>query len=84
MTTNKDTQLEALYGPLAPYSEYTKGAHIRYRTEDKHEYIGVIVWITGPGTTARGHNHPTQYIVEKDGAGDSLPDIVYPSDIIEA
>lgn len=68
--TQAEEQFEELYGPLPRYSEHKVGETITYRADGK-VCKGTIVWVTEPGTTVRGHHHPVQYIVEREGAGDS-------------
>src|SRR5436305_1974379 len=82
MTADKEIQFEALYGPLAAYTEYRKGAIITYRGDNGLTTHGKIVWVTSPVATPHGEQHPMRYIVKRDGAPDSMPEIVYPSDII--
>jgi hypothetical protein len=82
MSTDKDWQLEALYGPLAAYSEYAKGASITY-CADGLTHTGVIVWVVGPHTTPGGCSRPMYYVVERDGVPDSMPDVIHQSDIVE-
>ena len=74
-------QFEELYGPLPHFSEHRPGETIRYLADGK-VCTGEIVWVCAPGQTVKGHHHPLEYIVEREGVGDSWPDTVYPSEII--
>jgi len=46
MTQSND--LEAIYGPSAPYSEHKRGEHITYTTAEGLPSAGVIVWCQAP------------------------------------
>jgi hypothetical protein len=82
MNTDKDWQLEAFYGPLAAYSEYTKGASITY-CADGLTHTGIIAWIVGPQTTPLGCSRPMHYVVERDGMFGTMPDVIHQSAIVE-
>ncbi len=56
-------QMEALYGPSAKFSEYKAGQHVRYRADGMVK-TGEITWVSGPGHTALGTPHPTQYWID--------------------
>lgn len=75
----QDEQLEALYGPLAPYSEHKRG-DITYE-QDGVQATGTVLWMCGPGEVVEGgQQHPLHYIVEN--VYGSWPDTVYSQEII--
>ena len=75
-----ETQLEDIYGPLARNREHNPGEHIQYRLPgEEGDYSGRIVWVC-EATREVG----LCYVVERDGAGDSFPDIVFPAFILAA
>ena len=78
MLSHHDAELEQTYGPLAPHSEHKRGEHITYRLAgEEGEYQGVILWMC-----EKTEQVGMCYVVERDAAGDSFPDIAFPSDII--
>ena len=78
--SQQDQQLEALYGPLAPYSEHKRGDVITYEQGDAGQATGTILWVCGPGEVVEGgQSHPLRYIVENQAGG--WPDTVYPSEV---
>lgn len=77
-----ERELEDIYGPAAPYSEHQRGQHIRYRDVLGEEQSGVILWVCAAATVAGNKTLPLQYIVMRDGAGDSFPDAVAPGDVL--
>jgi len=82
MTSTEDERLEALFGPQAAHSEHQRGQRIRYRLPGEGEYEGIILWCASESEMdgRRVHQH---YVVERDGAGDSFPDIVFLAEIIQ-
>jgi hypothetical protein len=80
MTTHEE--MEALYGPAAAHSEYTRGQTVRYWRENAIA-TGVILWICAPHPVrlrdGRVVDAPLSYVVE---AKIGLPDIIYQSDIL--
>jgi len=73
-----ETQLEDVYGPLAAHREHNPGERISYRLAgEPGDYAGVIIWVC-EATREVG----MCYVVERDGAGDSIPDIVFPASIL--
>lgn len=80
MTTEKD--LEALYGPLAPYSEHKRGDTITYEQEGVRN-TGKILWVCERGQVSEeGPVLPLHYIVENIHGG--WPDTVFPQEVIVA
>lgn len=78
MTTNQE--LEALYGPLAPYSEHKRGDTITYEQEGVRN-TGKILWVCARGQVSEsGPVLPLHYIVENTHGG--WPDTVYPQEVI--
>jgi hypothetical protein len=68
MMTDDETQyLEALFGPIAKFSEYTQGQVIKYRADGMVK-TGEITWITAPGRTDLGTEHPLEYWIGLDVA----------------
>ena len=75
-----ETQLEDVYGPLERNREHNPHERIKYRLPgEEGDYSGRIVWVC-EATIEVG----MCYVVERDGAGDSFPDIVFPAFIAEA
>jgi hypothetical protein len=74
-----DEQLEDLYGPLAPFSDFKKGDHITYTSEGQ-TCTGTILWVA-TATRIAGRDIPVQYIVECDQQS-GFPDNVYLGDIV--
>ena len=73
-----EAELEQLYGPSAPHSEHKRGDRITYHLADEEgKYSGVILWVC-----EQNDRVGMCYVVERDGAGDSFPDIAFPADII--
>jgi len=72
--------LEALYGPLAPYSEHRPGDSITYEQEGVR-CTGTVLWVCPRGPVSEGGPElRVHYIVEKDQGG--WPDTVYPHEIV--
>jgi len=69
---------EALYGPLAQYSEHRCGDMIRYLHEGT-EKRGTIIWVCAPGMIDVRQIGIT-YVVEPPGGG--WPDMVFPGDVL--
>ncbi len=55
----EDKELEAIYGPAAPFSEYHRNDHIRYISAEGKQESGTIIWVR-----ARFESIPMKYIVE--------------------
>ena len=70
-----DKDLEATYGPAAPYSEYHRNDHIRYISAEGKQLSGTIIWVQ-----ARFQDIPMKYVVAPDGEG--WLDFVLPADVI--
>lgn len=73
--TDSFEDLEAVYGPAAPYSENKRGDHITYTTAEGLRGSGVIVWVQAPF-----ENIGIKYIVAPDDGG--FLDFVLLSDVI--
>src|SRR2546425_8919544 len=71
--TDETQQFEALFGPLAKFSEYKQGQTIRYRA-DGFVKTGEITWVSNPGHTSQGTEHPLEYWIGLD--------VAYQTDII--
>jgi hypothetical protein len=67
--------LEATYGPAAPFADHKRGDHIKYLRADGMPSEGVIVWIQ-----AAYQNVPIKYIIAPDDNG--FLDFALPSDVI--
>ncbi len=79
---DQDRDREAIFGPAAKFSEHKQGERITYRLAgETGEYTGTIVWVAAPGSID-GHAVGITYIVVRDGAGASIPDVVFPADIL--
>jgi len=48
MTGQEEKELEATYGPVAPFSEHKRGDHISCMTAEGLPGAGVIVWCQAP------------------------------------
>ncbi len=78
MSTN-DHNLEATYGPAAPFSEHRRGEHIRYTSAEGLPGAGVIVWVCAAGMVGARHLG-VRYIVAPDPPT-GFVDIVWPADV---
>jgi hypothetical protein len=78
--------LENDFGAAAPYSDFKPGESIKYRVPGGEVYTGTIVWVAAQSPSqVEGHaDLKMRYIVERDGWKDSIPDVVYSGDILEA
>lgn len=76
MQSNED--LEATYGPLAPYSEHKRGDHITYTTAEGLNSSGVIVWVQAPFESIG-----VRYVVAPE-VPTGFVDFIVPGDIIAA
>ena len=74
------SQLEDIYGPAAVFFEHKLGDRITYSL-GKDICTGEIVWCTAP-QILKGKQMPVLYIVERDNAGNSFPDMVRPGRVI--
>ena len=79
-----DQECEALWGPLALYSDHKRTSRVAYLdSETGARCAGTILWVCAPGQVVRGgRHHPVRYIVLRDGRG-GFPDVVYPEEVIE-
>jgi hypothetical protein len=77
MTTEKE--LEATYGPAAPYSEHKRGQRIKYQADD-FTYTGEILYVQAAARVGE-HDLPPRYVVAP--ADGVFIDIVLPSDVLE-
>jgi hypothetical protein len=68
-------QLEATYGPAAPYSEHKRGEHITYTSAEGERRSGEIVWMQAATDAI-----PMKYVVAPDDG--SFLDFVLPGDVI--
>ena len=83
--TDQEDYLAEVFGRAARFSEHRRGEQIRYKLPGEGEFSGSILWAMEPGTEViEGHHTPLLYIVLRDGAGDTFPDIVWAADIIES
>ncbi len=73
-----EEELEAVYGPSAPFSEYHRNDHITYISAEGKQESGTIIWVQ-----ARFQDIPMKYIVAPDEPGAFL-DFVLPGDIIQS
>jgi hypothetical protein len=78
MTTEEE--LEATYGPAAPFSEHQRGQHITYTSAEGLPGAGVIEWVCAAGMVGNQHMG-VRYIVIQDQPGGFGLDIVWPSDV---
>jgi hypothetical protein len=82
--TDQEDYLAEVFGPAAHRSEYRRGERIRYKLPGEGQFEGSILWAMEPGEIVEGHHNPLIYVVLRDGAGDTFPDIVWASDVIES
>ncbi len=82
MTSTDDERLAELFGPQAAHSEHQRGERICYRLPGEGEYEGIILWCASSSSRGLQYIHQ-HYIVQRDGAGDSFPDIVFPVDVLQ-
>ncbi len=75
---DQEEELEDVYGPLARHREHNPGERIRYRLAgEPGSHSGRIIWVC-----AATHEVGMCYMVERDGAGDSIPDVVFPAGVL--
>lgn len=67
--------LEATYGPAAPFSEHKKGEHIRYISAEDKQLSGIIIWVQAATDTIG-----VKYVVAPDDPEGFL-DFVVPGDV---
>ena len=67
--------LEALYGPLAPFSEHKRDERIAYTSAEGERRSGEIIWVQAATDAI-----PIKYIVAPDDGG--FLDFVMPGDVI--
>jgi hypothetical protein len=75
MTGQEEKELEATYGPAAPFSEHTRGDHVRYRSADGKERSGVIEWVQAATDAI-----PMKYVMVPDDGG--FLDFCLPADML--
>jgi hypothetical protein len=76
MVSKDEKELEATYGPAAPFSEHKRGDHIVYTNAEGLPGAGVIVWCQAP-TGEIG----LRYVVAPD-VPTGFVDFVVPGDVI--
>lgn len=58
-------QLEAVFGPLAPHSEFQRGEPISYRDDNGVTKTGTILWVRAPEMVVEGGKEPRlDYVVD--------------------
>jgi hypothetical protein len=72
---DNDQQFEDIFGPLAKFSEFKRGQIVKYRSDGRIK-TGEIMWVTAPGHTVTGADHPTEYWIGLD--------CIYEPDILQA
>jgi len=78
MTTEQE--LEATYGPAAPFSEHKRGERITWRSGGS-THTGVIQWVAAAGMIATTYVEQRYIVAPEPPTG--FVDIVFPGDIIE-
>ena len=73
-----EKDLEAIYGPPAPYSEHKRGDHITYTTAEGLHGAGMIVWVQAPFQEIG-----VKYVVASDVTR-GFVDFIVPGDVITA
>jgi hypothetical protein len=73
-------ELEADYGPPAPYAEHRISERVTYQLKE-HRFTGTIIYVAAPGVIA-GKRIPTTYVIVRDNY-DGMPDEVWPGDILQ-
>lgn len=76
--SNED--LEAIYGPAAPYSEHKRGDYITYTSADGERKSGTILWVCAPteiGEVKLG----LRYLIAPDEPT-AFVDVALPGDVI--
>jgi hypothetical protein len=81
MTSQEEQDLEATYGPAAPFSEHKRGEHITYTSAEGAPGAGTIVWVCATATVG-GTYMGIRYIVETDEPGGFGLDVVWPADVL--
>ena len=72
--------LEATYGPAAPFSEHKLNEHIRYTSAEGTPSADVILWVCAAGMVGNEYMG-VRYIVAPD-EDTGFVDIVVPADVI--
>ncbi len=75
-----DDELEAIYGPLAPHSEFQRGEPISYRDDNGVPKTGTILWVRAAERIVEGGKEPRlDYVVD---AGTGSPELVRAEQIL--
>lgn len=78
--TQSNEDLEAIYGPSAPFSEYKRGDHITYISAEGERKSGTILWVCAPseiGEVKLG----MRYLIAPDDPA-AFVDVALPGDVI--
>jgi hypothetical protein len=63
--TEETQQLEAVFGPLAPHSEFQRGEPISYRDGNGVTKTGMIIWVRAAEMVVEGVKEPRlDYVVD--------------------
>jgi hypothetical protein len=82
MTDMEDMdELEADYGPPAPYAEHRIGERVIYQRQGQ-QFTGTIVYVAAPQFVA-GKQIPITYVIVRDHH-EGVPDEVLPGEILQA
>src|SRR6266571_4607037 len=77
--TESFEDLQATYGPSAPFSEHKRGEHIHYTSAEGKPGAGTIVWCCAAGMVGNKHLG-VRYVVAPD-VPMGFVDIVWPGDV---
>lgn len=78
--TQSNEDLEAIYGPLAPFSEHKRGDHITYTSAEGEDKSGTILWVCASseiGNVKLG----LRYLIAPDDPN-AFVDVALPGDVI--
>ncbi len=75
-----DEELEAIYGPLAPHTEFQRGELVSYREDNGVTKNGTIMWVRAVEMVVESvKGHRLEYVVD---TGTGSPDIVRAEQIL--
>ena len=78
--TQSNEDLEVIYGPAAPHSEYKRGDHITYTSSEGERKSGIILWVCA--STEKGEvKLGMRYLIAPDDPT-AFVDVALPGDVI--
>ena len=74
-------ELEADYGPPAPYAEHRIGERVTYQQKG-WQFTGTIIYVAAPQVIS-SEQIPTTYVIVRNHH-EGMPDIVFPAEIVQS